>query len=83
MAARTRGRVYGSHATARAADISLRQLYYWVDVLRVVRPRTRRYGRRTFRRFTTGHLRTLKRMKRLLASGYTLQTAARMVKRST
>jgi DNA-binding transcriptional MerR regulator len=72
--------LFGSIAAAKAAGISLRQLYYWVDVLRVVAPQERQHGIRTFRRFTEADLKLLKDMRDLVKRGYTLQAAARLVK---
>lgn len=73
-------RVYGSIAVAREVGISLRQLYYWVDVLHAVNPQVRQHGRRTFRRFTEVDLRRLKDMRRLVQRGYTLQAAVGMTR---
>ena len=72
-------RLYGSSATAREIGISLRQLYYWVNVLRVVQPQMRSCGCRFFRRFTAGDLERLRMMQHLIGRGYTLRAAARMV----
>lgn len=66
-----------SIATAKAVGISLRQLYYWVEVLHVVRPQLHQHGRRHFRAFSAQDIRTLKAVKRLLTHGYTLRAAAR------
>lgn len=74
-------RLYGSSAAAGEVGISLRQLYYWVNVLRVVAPQAHPHGGRMFRRFTTGEVRQLQRMKRLIARGYTVRAAAGMVRR--
>ncbi|MCI0560156.1 MAG: MerR family transcriptional regulator [Nitrososphaera sp.] len=68
---------YGSIAVAREVGISLRQLYYWVHVLRVAHPRMRRHGMRRFRRFSTQDLRKLKAVKRFVEKGYTLKAAVR------
>lgn len=76
MALRETSRV-GSIATAKAVGISLRQLYYWVQVLHIVHPQLQSHGRRRFRSFSAQDLRTLKAVKRLLGSGYTLQAAVR------
>ncbi len=73
-------RLYGSIAAAREAGVSLRQLYYWVDILQVVQPQIRQHGLRTFRRFTAADLHLLKVTRGLVEAGYTLQAAARMVK---
>ena len=75
-------RLYGSIAAAQAAGISLRQLYYWVDVIGVVAPQVHAHGQRTFRRFTAQDVQQLTQLKRLLNRGYTLRAAARMVKAS-
>ena len=72
--------LYGSIAAAQEAGLSLRQLYYWVEVLRVVTPRMQPHGKRTFRAFTRRDVQRLKAVKRLLARGYTLQAAARKVR---
>lgn len=70
-------RHYGSIAVATQVGLSLRQLYYWVEVLRIVTPRMQPHGRRIFRAFTHRDVQQLKAVKRLLARGYTLQAAAR------
>ena len=72
--------LYGSSAAAREVGVSLRQLYYWVGVLQVVRPQQRQHGTRVFRRFDATHLKTLKRMRTLLERGFTLRAAARMIR---
>ena len=74
-------RLYGSIEAARETKLSLRQLYYWVDVLHVVQPRMRQSGLRAFRRFTTDDLRVLSQMRTFVERGYTVQAAVRMVKR--
>ena len=68
---------YGSSAAAREIGISLRQLYYWVDVLGIIRPRTQQCGIRRFRRFTAAELEVLRGVKESVAQGYTLQAAVR------
>ena len=68
---------YGSSAAAREIGISLRQLYYWVDVLGIVRPRIQQCGIRRFRRFTAAELGVLRSVKESVAQGYTLQAAVR------
>ena len=73
------GRLYGSCAAAKEAGISLRQLYYWVNRLKVVQPQTRPCGGRTFRQFTSADLERLTRVRRLVERGYMLQAAVRMV----
>lgn len=73
-------RPYGSIAVAHKVGISLRQLYYWVDTLQVVRPRLRRHGTRKFHRFTSQDLKKLKEMKQRVKRGYTLQAALVRVK---
>lgn len=73
-------RLYGSIEAAKEVGVSLRQLYYWVDILRVVQPQMRQSGLRRFRRFTVADLRTLKEMRTLVDCGYTVQAALRMVK---
>ena len=72
---------YGTIATAQRVGISLRQLYYWVHVLRVVRPQIRQHGKRRFRHFTPADVRALQLVKRRLDQGYTLQAAAKAAKR--
>ena len=71
---------YGSIAAAKEIGISLRQLYYWVDILRIVQPRTQQCGIRKFRRFTATELEVLKGVKESVAQGYTLQAAVRKIK---
>ncbi len=75
-------RIYGSIAAAKEVGVSLRQLYYWVDVLHVVEPQVWQHGTRKFRRFTAIDVRTLKDMRRLVDRGYTLQAAVQMLKGS-
>ena len=72
-------RLYGSCAAAKEVGISLRQLYYWVNTLRVVQPQTRPCGCRTFRRFTAADLERLTKVRRLVERGYMLKAAVRMV----
>ncbi|HEX9779764.1 MAG TPA: MerR family transcriptional regulator [bacterium] len=71
-------RLLGSIGVAKSLGISLRQLYYWSDVCRVVRPQMRRHGRRVFRRFTERDVRRLRLVKEYLERGYTLRASARM-----
>ena len=73
-------RHHGSIAVSREVGISLRQLYYWVSRLHVVRPQLQQHGRRRFRSFTTRDVQKLKAVKRLVERGYTLQAAVRAVK---
>ena len=68
----------GIIAVAREVGISLRQLYYWIHVLRVVQPRVDQHGTRRFLRFSQPNVRTLRRVKHLLDQGYTLRAAARL-----
>ena len=82
MAVRKRPQSYGTIAVARAVRLSLRQLYYWVNVVRVVRPRLRRHGARRFRHFSADDLATLRAVKRRLDRGYTLRAAVKASKRS-
>lgn len=72
---------YGSIAAAREAGLSLRQLYYWVRVLRVVKPQLRRHGMRWFCAFAPRDVGTLKAVRRLLKRGYTLRAAVSKVRR--
>ncbi len=67
--------IYGAVAVAKELGISLRQLYYWVDVLKAVRPAIRQHGTRAFRRFTAADLGTLKSVSLLIEQGYTLRAA--------
>ena len=71
--------LYGSVATALEVGISLRQLYYWVEVLRAVQPQNHQHGMRVFRRFTADDVTRLRKIKRFLEDGYTLQAAVRLV----
>jgi len=66
---------YGSIATAKKVGISLRQLYHWVDNLRVTRPKLRTFGQRKFHRFTQQDVEILRTVRRQLAHGYTLRAA--------
>lgn len=67
----------GSIAAAREVGISLRQLYYWVDILQVVRPQLCQHGIRRFRRFSPQDMQQLKSLRRLVDQGYTLRAAAK------
>jgi DNA-binding transcriptional MerR regulator len=70
----------GSSAAAKAAGISLRQLYHWVDALRVVEPQIQQCGMRRYRRFTAADLTLLKEVHDLVRRGYTLQAAVRLAR---
>jgi DNA-binding transcriptional MerR regulator len=72
--------LYGSIATVRRVGISLRQLYYWVQVLHVVHPQVQQHGMRQFQHFTAEDMKKLRTVKRLLERGYTLRAAAKAVK---
>lgn len=71
--------LYGSVATAMEVGISLRQLYYWVEVLHAVRPQNHPHGARMFSRFTARDITSLRAIKRLVDRGYTLRAAVRLV----
>ena len=71
--------LYGSVAAAMEVGISLRQLYYWVEVLHAVRPQNHQHGARIFSRFTVRDLARLRAIKRLVDRGYTLRAAVRLV----
>lgn len=71
--------LYGSIGTARKAGISLRQLYYWIDVARIVTPLKEQCGTRLFRRYTEEDIAKLQKMRQLLEGGLTLQAAATVV----
>lgn len=77
--AASRKPLYGSVAAAMEVGISLRQLYYWVEVLHAVHPENHPHGLRVFRRFTAQDLARLRAVKRLLERGYTLRAAVRLV----
>lgn len=81
MQARGVRRKYGSIAVAKAAGLSLRQFYYWVDVLQAVTPVRQQHGRRRFARFSHTDIRTLRTVKRLVEEGYTLRAAVRNAQR--
>ena len=70
----------GSIAAAKEVGISLRQLYHWVDVLKVVEPKIEPFGIRQFRRFTAKDIKKLKGVKELLDWGYSLPAACKLVK---
>ena len=72
--------LYGSIWAAKEAGISLRQLYHWVDDLRVVRPHLWQHGVRKFRRFSFEDLEKLKEMRKRVEQGYTPRAAAEAVK---
>ena len=74
------GADYGTIEAAKKVGISIRQLYHWVDQLHVVTPQIKRYGIRSFRRFTIQDLGKLSEIKHLLEKGYTLRAAAEIVK---
>ena len=78
----SRKRRYGSVSAARKAGLSLHQLYYWVRVLRVVKPELQRHGMRWFCAFTGHEVDELKAVRRLLERGYTLRAAASKARRS-
>ena len=71
---------YGSIAVAKTIGISLRQLYYWVDVLHATAPLTHQHGLRRFRRFSSQDLQRLKAIRGLTQQGYTLRAAIRIAK---
>ena len=73
--------LYGSVDTALELGISLRQLYYWVEVLHAVHPEHHRHGRRMFRRFTPHDVAKLRAIKQLIEEGYTLRTAIQRASR--
>ena len=73
--------LYGSVATALEVGISLRQLYYWVEVLKAVQPQNHQHGVRVFRRFTADDVMQLRKIKRFLEDGYTLRAAVQLIKR--
>ena len=79
MAARGDKPLYGSVATAMEVGISLRQLYYWVEVLHAVRPQNHQHGVRMFSRFTAQDVTHLRAIKRFVDRGYTLRAAVRLV----
>lgn len=64
---------------AKAIGISLRQLYHWVDVLQVVRPKIQSHGKRQFRHFTPHDVKALQAIRQLLDAGYTLRAAVSKV----
>ena len=72
---------YGSIEAAKILGISLRQLYHWVDDLRVVEPDVEQHGIRAFRRYSPDHINRLSRMRDLVKWGYNLQAAAGFVRR--
>jgi len=74
-------RFYGSTSVAKTLGLSLRQLYHWVDTLRVVHPQLWRHGRRRFRRFSSSDIKKLREIKKHLERGYTLKAATEIVKR--
>lgn len=71
--------LYGSVAAAMEVGISLRQLYYWVEVLHAVQPENHQHGTRIFRRFTGQDLARLRAIKRFVERGYTIRAAIRLV----
>ena len=70
---------YGSIVVAKLVGISLRQLYYWVNVLHVVHPQVDVHGCRAFRRFTEADVARLRTMKSHVDEGYTVRAAAMLV----
>ncbi len=55
-------------------EISLRQLYYW-ELKGVIQPQMITLGARTFKRYSSRDVETLKLVKRYLDEGYTLTKA--------
>lgn len=72
--------LFGSIRAAKQIGISIRQLYHWVDTLRIVNPRIKKHGIRQFRHFTSEDLVVLANVKQLVERGYTLRAAAEIVK---
>ena len=70
---------FGSIETAKDVGISLRQLYHWVDVLKVVQPAVHAHGKRTYRRFTSQDVAALRRMNAFVEEGYTPRAAVKRV----
>ena len=65
---------------AKATGVSLRQLYYWIKVLRVIEPQAHAHGQRNFAHFTEEDLRKVKTVSALMTKGYTLKAAVEIVK---
>jgi DNA-binding transcriptional MerR regulator len=74
------GKLYGSVEVAAKLGISLRQLYHWINMFRVVKPVPVRHGKREYWRFTAQHVNTLRQMRDLVEFGYTVKAAAIAVK---
>ena len=72
--------IFGSIQTAKKVGISIRQLYHWVDTLRIVSPRIKKHGIRQFRHFTSQDLAVLVSVRQFVERGYTLRAAAEIVK---
>lgn len=72
--------LFGSIQTAKRVGISIRQLYHWVDILRIVNPRIQKHGIRRFRHFTSRDLQMLTKVRQLVEQGYTLRAAAAIAK---
>jgi DNA-binding transcriptional MerR regulator len=71
---------YGSAATAKQLGISLRQLYYWINVFKIVEPVRIQHGKKEYWRFTTQDVNTLRQMRDLIEFGYMVKAAAVAVK---
>ena len=70
---------YSVSSAAKAAGVSHRQLYYW-EHLGIVKPAYEKFGSYSYRRYTQQQINLLVKVKSLLDSGYTLQTAVKKVK---
>lgn len=75
-------KTFGSFYAAKEVGISLRQLYHWVDVLKVVDPERQEHGKRSYRLFDFEDIELLKEMKRLVHDGYMPRAAARLVRKN-
>jgi DNA-binding transcriptional MerR regulator len=70
------GKLYSSAAVAKELDVSLRQLYHWVNVFGIVEPKRFPHGQREYWRFSAQHVKTLRQMRDLVEFGYTVKAAA-------
>lgn len=73
-------RLYGSAAAVKQVGISLRQLYYWIGVMRFVRPQVQQHGRRRYIRLTDADIQRLQEVKELLDDGFTLRAAMKRIR---
>lgn len=72
-------KTYGSSEVVLRLRISVRQLNYWVDELKVVEPYLKQCGRKFYRRFSEEHIVVLTKMRNLVKQGYLSRIAAKQL----